>query len=88
MACMNSALFDTNLVIDALNGIEMADAEYHRYEQVYISLITWMEVMIGTDEDGYPDSKFSTGLLHDIAHHATNRGTGGHDSQTTAHQTA
>ena len=38
---MNAA-FDTNIVIDALNGVREADTEYGRYEHVYISLITWM----------------------------------------------
>lgn len=47
---MSIALFDTNIVIDALNGIEQADTEYRQYQRVYISLITWMEVMVGTDE--------------------------------------
>ncbi len=44
-------------------------------EQVYISLITWMEVMVGTDEDDTLTSKLSTGLFHRIAHHTTNRRT-------------
>ncbi len=42
------ALFDTNIVIDALKGIEAANQEYQRYETVYISLISWIEVMVGT----------------------------------------
>ena len=42
-----NALFDTNIVIDALNGIAEADMEYMRYERVLISRITWMEVLIG-----------------------------------------
>jgi hypothetical protein len=50
MAAMNIAVFDTNIVIDALNGLEQADKEYQRYQQVYISLITWMEVMVGAKE--------------------------------------
>jgi len=45
------ALFDTNIVIDALNGLPEADAEYLRYDRVLISLITWMEVLIGEPED-------------------------------------
>ena len=48
---MNIAVFDTNIIIDALNGIDKADTEYQRYQRVYISLITWMEVMVGTDEN-------------------------------------
>ena len=45
------AVFDTNIVIDALNGIVEADTEYSRYERVLISRITWMEVLIGVDGD-------------------------------------
>ena len=45
------AVFDTNIVIDALNGVEEADREYKRYERVLISLVTWMEVMIGAEGD-------------------------------------
>ncbi len=42
------AVFDTNIIIDALNGIPQADAEYRRYRRVLISRITWMEVLVGT----------------------------------------
>jgi len=45
------AVFDTNIVIDALNGVTKADTEYNRYERVLISRITWMEVLIGAEED-------------------------------------
>ena len=45
------AVFDTNIVIDALNGVEQADAEYGRYERVLISRITWMEVLVGAEGD-------------------------------------
>ena len=41
------AVFDTNLVIDALNGVAAADTEYKRYSEVLISRITWMEVLVG-----------------------------------------
>ncbi|MCC6299397.1 MAG: type II toxin-antitoxin system VapC family toxin [Anaerolineales bacterium] len=41
------AVFDTNIVIDALNGLPEADAEYARYDEVLISQITWMEVLVG-----------------------------------------
>jgi len=45
------AVFDTNIVIDALNGIAKADDEYSRYERVLISRVTWMEVLIGAEGD-------------------------------------
>lgn len=41
------ALFDTNILIDYLNGIEAAKNEIKRYPHIAISLITWMEVMVG-----------------------------------------
>ncbi|TXT37987.1 MAG: PilT protein domain-containing protein [Comamonadaceae bacterium] len=48
---MVSALFDTNILIDYLNGIAQAKAELQRYSDRAISVITWMEVMVGTCPD-------------------------------------
>jgi predicted nucleic acid-binding protein len=45
------AVFDTNIVIDSLNGVVEADMEYARYERVLISRITWMEILIGAQGD-------------------------------------
>ena len=45
------ALFDTNILIDYLNGIGSAKDEIARYEKPLISLITWMEVMAGAGAD-------------------------------------
>jgi hypothetical protein len=64
------AVFDTNIVIDALNGVQAADAEYARYERVLISLITWIEVMVGAcdNEEGVRDflsSRFEIASLDD-----------------------
>ena len=44
---MVSVLFDTNLLIDYLNGVKQARTELERYSDKAISLITWMEVMVG-----------------------------------------
>ena len=44
---MVSVLFDTNILIDYLNGIEQAKQELDRYTDKAISVITWMEVMVG-----------------------------------------
>lgn len=41
------ALFDSNIVIDFLNGIKAAREEFDLYEGRAISMITWMEVMSG-----------------------------------------
>lgn len=48
---MVSALFDTNILIDYLNGIEQAKTELDRYADKAISLVTWMEVMVGATPD-------------------------------------
>jgi len=45
------ALFDTVILIDFLNGFPEARKEIHRYPDRAISLITWMEVMAGTEPD-------------------------------------
>jgi len=41
------ALFDTNILIDYLNGIPAAKRELDLYESCAISIVTWMEVMSG-----------------------------------------
>ncbi len=41
------ALFDSNILIDYLNGIAAAKEELARYESRSISVITWMEVLAG-----------------------------------------
>jgi hypothetical protein len=46
---MVKVLFDTNILIDYLNGVAEAAKEIGRYSDKAISLITWMEVMAGAD---------------------------------------
>jgi predicted nucleic acid-binding protein len=41
------AVFDTNIVIDALNGVVGARDEYERYDRALISRITWIEALVG-----------------------------------------
>lgn len=41
------ALFDTNVLIDFLAGIPQARGEIDRYDDAAISIVTWMEVLIG-----------------------------------------
>ncbi len=45
------ALFDSNILIDYLNGHVQAKKELAQYEHRYISVITWMEVMAGCEAD-------------------------------------
>ena len=44
---MVKALFDTNILIDYLNGVEAARAEIGLYDDLAISVVTWMEIMVG-----------------------------------------
>jgi predicted nucleic acid-binding protein len=48
---MVKALFDTNILIDHLNGVAEARNEIALYEDPSISLITWMEVLVGAGSD-------------------------------------
>jgi len=44
---MVKALFDTNILIDYLNAIPQARSELRRFGEKSISVVTWMEVMVG-----------------------------------------
>ncbi len=43
------AVFDTNILIDYLNGIEAAANEFSLYDDKLISIITFIEVMVGAN---------------------------------------
>ena len=45
------ALFDTNILIDYLNGIPAAKRELDLYESRAVSIVTWMEVMSGGEPE-------------------------------------
>ena len=49
------ALFDTNILIDYLNGVEAARTEIARQPDRLISAVTWMEVLIGIRTEGEED---------------------------------
>ena len=59
-----NAVFDTNILIDALNGVGQADEEYARYDQVFISRITWMEVLVGVSGDSTEVRSFMESYYH------------------------
>jgi predicted nucleic acid-binding protein len=44
---MVKALFDTNILVDYLNAVPQARAELQRYTEKAISIVSWMEVMVG-----------------------------------------
>ena len=48
---MVGALFDTNILIDHLNAVPQAREEIQRFENRAVSIITWMEVMVGASAD-------------------------------------
>ncbi len=48
-------LFDTNILIDYLNGRPEARIEIERSQQRYISIITWMELLAGVQDDAEED---------------------------------
>jgi predicted nucleic acid-binding protein len=55
-------VFDTNILIDYLNGNPDANAELHRYQDRYISRIVWMEVLCGVF--GRPQEQITRQFLH------------------------
>ena len=48
---MSEAVFDSNILIDALNDVGSAHAELKRYDRRYISRLTWVEVVTGALPD-------------------------------------
>ncbi len=47
---MVKVLFDTCIIIDYLNGKEAAKDEIILYDDKAVSIITWMEVMVGAEK--------------------------------------
>jgi len=45
------AVFDTNILIDYLNGVRAAKKELSRYSSRQISIITYIEVMVGSQNE-------------------------------------
>ena len=49
------ALFDSNILIDYLNGIDAARIELERKADRSISIVTWMEVLAGARDESEED---------------------------------
>ncbi len=49
-------VLDTNILIDYLNGISQAREEIEQFSEAFISEITWIEVMAGTQEGSEEDT--------------------------------
>ncbi len=47
---MVAALLDSNILVDHLKGYPQATAEIERYASPAISIVTWIEVMVGVSE--------------------------------------
>lgn len=47
---MVAALFDSNILVDHMRGFPQAKAEVDRYEDRAISIVTWIEVMVGVPD--------------------------------------
>jgi len=45
-----NAVVDTNILIDYLNGSPKAKRELDSFETIYISLVSWMEILVGAAE--------------------------------------
>ena len=43
------AVFDTNILVDYLNGVPAAKRELEQYEEVSISVVTWIEILAGAE---------------------------------------
>lgn len=43
---MTEAVFDTNILIDALRGVPAAHGELKRYSERFISRMSWIEIMV------------------------------------------
>ena len=49
------AVFDTNILIDYLLGRDEAQQEFDRYSRRGISIVTWMELQIGSRTEAEAD---------------------------------
>ena len=45
------AVFDSNVLIDYLLGEKKAKQEFDLYEQIHVSIITWIEVVVGAKNE-------------------------------------
>jgi predicted nucleic acid-binding protein len=49
------SLFDTNILIDYLNGVQAAKTEIERTADRLVSIVTWMEVLAGARDEEQED---------------------------------
>ncbi len=51
------ALFDTNILVDFLNNVPQARVELEAYAEKAISIVTWMEVLVGANAAAEPTTR-------------------------------
>jgi predicted nucleic acid-binding protein len=61
---MVKALVDTNILVDYLNGIADARTELGLYPDPAISVVTWMEVMVGATDATEASIRAFLGRFH------------------------
>lgn len=54
---MVKALFDTNILIDYLHAVPDARTEIDRFTDRAISIVSWMEVMVGAEATVEPQTR-------------------------------
>lgn len=66
---MSDHSFDTNILIDSLNGDERARAELKRVERRWISRVTWIEVMskVPAGSDNVMDAFFADFMIDEVS---------------------
>jgi hypothetical protein len=64
---MVKALFDTNILVDFLLNVPAARQEFARYEKPAISVMTWIEVMVGATPEEQPEMRRFLGRFEQIA---------------------
>ena len=73
------AVFDSNILIDYLQGEKRAEAEIEKYSDPLVSIITWIELLVGSrnSEEEKKIRKFlqmfsAIGLSKEVAEEAVN----------------
>lgn len=60
------AVLDTNILIDLLSGVQKSRTEIERYARPRISIVTWMEVMVGARNSDEEDALRAFLLRFDV----------------------
>ena len=71
---MSEDSYDTNILIDALNGLPAAHAEFAASSRRWISRVSWIEVMVRANDVTRPDLEhFLSGFILDELDDRTSR---------------